>query len=108
MPGRQFRFDYAWPEALVAVEIQGGIYNNKVGGHTSTKGVMRDMQKFNTAQLLGWNVLLISYHNLVGSELEQTRRLVLFMLLRKLLSRTGERFVNLCQNVRQTKKTGVT
>lgn len=54
-PVRRFRFDYAWLNALVAVEIEGGIYTN--GRHTRGKGYKADMEKYNLATLLGWVIL---------------------------------------------------
>lgn len=56
-PTRRWRFDFAWPERRLAVEVQGGIYRG--GGHTSVTGVRRDIEKLNAAALLGWRVLLV-------------------------------------------------
>lgn len=52
---RKWRFDYAWPLRMVAVEIEGGIWSG--GRHTRGKGFLGDMQKYNQATLLGWRVL---------------------------------------------------
>lgn len=54
---RQWRFDFAWPEQRVAVEIHGGTYQRKRTGHTSMTGHQRDCEKMNAAQLAGWTVL---------------------------------------------------
>lgn len=51
---RQWRFDFAWPYAKVAVEIDGGIWSG--GRHTRGKGFENDCEKFNEAVLLGWRV----------------------------------------------------
>lgn len=51
---RQWRFDFAWPGYLVAVEIDGGIWSG--GRHTRGKGFENDCEKFNEALLLGWRV----------------------------------------------------
>lgn len=54
-PTRKWRFDYAWPERSLAAEIEGGAF---VGGrHTRGAGFVRDLEKYNTAVLLGWKVL---------------------------------------------------
>lgn len=98
MPTRKWRLDYAWPLNRLAIELQGGIYGNRTGGHTSTKGVMRDMQKLNTAQLLDWDVLYLARHDLLKKNLDQTRRLVVFMLLRSILDSSQDRFMELCIN----------
>jgi len=52
---RRWRFDFAWPEKLVSVEIEGGIYRG--GRHTSIKGFTADCEKYNAAALQGWQVL---------------------------------------------------
>ena len=53
-PKRKWRFDLAWPDRKVAIEIQGGIWSR--GRHTRGKGYLNDMEKLNEAQLLGWKV----------------------------------------------------
>lgn len=57
-PARRWRFDYAWPEAKVALEVEGGIWTG--GRHTSAKGFSRDMAKYNHAVTLGWGVLRVA------------------------------------------------
>ena len=64
LENRRWRFDYAWIAAKVAVEVDGGIYGigkrcpacgrRRVLGHTSVKGILRDMEKGNMAQAHGW------------------------------------------------------
>jgi very-short-patch-repair endonuclease len=51
---RRFRFDFAFPDRKVAVEIEGGgwIY----GRHHRPKGYEMDLEKYNLAQYLGWKV----------------------------------------------------
>lgn len=51
---RRFRFDYAWPEQLIALEVDGGVWTR--GRHTRGSGFMRDQEKTNLAALLGWRV----------------------------------------------------
>ena len=52
---RKWRFDFAWPEHHVAVEIDGGLF---VGhGHQRGPQFSKDCQKLNAAVLLGWRVL---------------------------------------------------
>lgn len=46
------RADFAWPEAQVAVEVQGGIWVK--GGHSSGSGIDRDAAKSFLAQADGW------------------------------------------------------
>ena len=53
---RNWRFDFAWPEYLVAVEMEGGIFMPK-GGHRSIGKYMVDSEKYNEAAVLGWRVI---------------------------------------------------
>jgi len=54
-PPRRWRFDFAWPEKRVAVEIEGGIFS--MGRHTRGQGFLADAEKYNRAAMLGWCVL---------------------------------------------------
>jgi hypothetical protein len=77
-PGRQWRFDLAWPEYLLFVEIEGGTWgravvcnkcNNTVTrltktgkrmqvregtGHTGGAIFAKNQEKYNRATLMGW------------------------------------------------------
>jgi len=67
--GRNWMFDFAWPEYKVAVEIEGLVMrqlrdhrtSEKVwcvyGRHATITGIKEDMVKYNTAALLGWTLL---------------------------------------------------
>lgn len=55
---RRWRFDFAWPERYVALEVEGGIWNR--GRHTSPKGFIADCEKYNSALVLGWKVLRVT------------------------------------------------
>ena len=54
---RKWRFDFAWPDHKLAVEIEGGMFQGSNTGHRSITGMMRDIEKYNAAQLDGWCVL---------------------------------------------------
>ncbi len=54
-PQRKWRFDFAWPEPRIAVEIQGGSW---VGGHSRGRAISREYEKHNAATNWGWRVLL--------------------------------------------------
>ena len=53
-PERRWRFDYAIPAHRIALEVEGGVWTG--GRHTSPKGFLGDMEKYNTATLMGWRV----------------------------------------------------
>jgi len=59
---RKWRFDFAWPEQRVAVEIEGGLYG--VSRHTTLLGYSADCEKYNRAALNGWRVLRFTAQHL--------------------------------------------
>jgi hypothetical protein len=58
--GRRWRFDVAWPERSIAVEVEGGSY--VAGRHTRPAGFEADCEKYNEAVALGWRVLRVTPH----------------------------------------------
>jgi hypothetical protein len=52
---RRWRFDYAYPEYLIAIEIEGGVWID--GRHTRGGGFEGDCEKYNSAACLGWRLL---------------------------------------------------
>ncbi|MCM1168922.1 MAG: endonuclease domain-containing protein [Bacteroides sp.] len=74
-PTRKWRFDYAIPAYKIAVEVEGGVWTQ--GRHTRPQGFLGDMEKYNTATLMGWRVfrttpnrlLSFSTRNLIKSAL---------------------------------------
>lgn len=51
---RRFRFDFAWINLMLGVEIEGGVYSG--GRHTRGVGYSRDLEKYNLAAMHGWTV----------------------------------------------------
>lgn len=56
--GRKWAFDLAWPDRMLAIEIEGGIWTQ--GRHTRGRGFEGDIAKYNQATLMGWAVLRIT------------------------------------------------
>lgn len=52
---RLWRFDYAFPQHLIALEVEGGVHTG--GRHIRPKGFLNDMEKYNAAAVAGWRVL---------------------------------------------------
>ena len=53
--GRKWRFDFAWPEKKIAVEVHGKVFGGRHTRHTATG----DWEKMNQAVLLGWRVITV-------------------------------------------------
>lgn len=64
--GRQFRLDRAWPEQMVACEVQGGVWAN--GAHSRGSGVQRDCVKLSMAAAVGWRVLPVTREMIESGE----------------------------------------
>lgn len=54
-PVRKWRFDLAFPEHKVAIEVHGAVFSG--GRHTRGMGFENDREKNNEAQIMGWTVL---------------------------------------------------
>jgi very-short-patch-repair endonuclease len=57
-PNRRWRFDFAFPDEMLAVEIEGGIWTG--GRHGRGAGFEKDCEKYNHAAIMGWTVLRYS------------------------------------------------
>ena len=76
-PSRRWRFDYAWPELMIAVEIDGFGF-----GHQSQQGIGGQNEKRNAAIELGWRVLVFDSRTLgskqgVADAVEQVCRVLM-------------------------------
>lgn len=63
---RKWRFDYAIPEHKIAIEVEGGVWTG--GRQTSPQGFLGDMEKYNTATVMGWRVLRTTPDKLLTNE----------------------------------------
>ena len=70
--GRKFRFDFAWLEQRLLVEVNGGTYTQ--GAHSTGQGIARDYEKANLAVLHGWRVLTFDGKAVKSGEAVETIR----------------------------------
>lgn len=59
-PERMFRSDFAYPEARILLEVQGGIWAANPGRHNRGSGYEDDLRRSNIAVLLGYRLLAFS------------------------------------------------
>ena len=78
-PDRLWRFDYAWPSAKLALEVDGGVWTS--GRHTRGSGYIGDMEKFNHAAMSGWRVLRVQPNELLKLQTIKMIRLCLWPTL---------------------------
>ena len=64
--GRRWRFDFAWPDLRLAVEVDGGIWIPGGGRHNRGAGYEADVEKLNVAVILGWRVLRFTPRHLAN------------------------------------------
>ena len=55
---RKWRFDFAWRAEKFALEIEGGVWIQ--GRHNRARGYVADLEKYNSAALLGWRILRVT------------------------------------------------
>lgn len=68
-PQRRWRFDWYIPSIKVAVEIEGGAWI--AGRHNRPIGYLKDMEKYNTATLMG-----IRVYRIARDDLKSARKIV--------------------------------
>jgi len=74
LDNRRFKFDWAIPDKMIAIEYEG-LFAKKGSGksrHTTATGYSKDSTKYNLAAINGWTVLrytAMTYKNIKG-ELE--------------------------------------
>ena len=57
-PDRRWRSDYRIGRVLV--EFEGGLFKGRKAGHSSVRGILRDIEKANAATLLGFTLIRIA------------------------------------------------
>lgn len=71
-PTRRWRFDWAWPAQRVALEVEGGVFIR--GRHSRGAGMVKDMEKYNAASLLGWRIMRVTPKQVANGEAVQLMR----------------------------------
>jgi hypothetical protein len=69
-PPRRWRFDLAWPDHKIALEVQGGIWTR--GRHTRGAALLKEWEKLNTAACDGWRILYCQPDDLLKAETTTT------------------------------------
>lgn len=70
---RRWRFDYAWPIQMVALEINGGVWTQ--GRHNRGAGAIADMEKLSEAAILGWRLIYATPEQVKdGTAMDRLRR----------------------------------
>lgn len=57
-PPRRWRFDFAWPDRMIALEVEGGTWIG--GGHNRGADYERNCEKYNEAALRGWILVRVT------------------------------------------------
>ena len=76
-PDRKWRADFCFLAEKLLVEIEGGVWLGKTGGHTSGKGMEAIMEKYNQATLLGFKLLRFSSEAVKSGKAIKMTKLVL-------------------------------
>ena len=74
-PTRKWRADFHLKGKKVLVEVEGGIWSN--GRHTRGKGYLGDLDKYNAATMMGYQVIRFSTEQVKsGKAIEQILKLI--------------------------------
>lgn len=74
-PGRRWRFDFAYPDRKIGIEVEGGIWRQGGGAHSHPLNILRDIEKYNAAAVLGWRILRFTTEDVSnGVAVETIRR----------------------------------
>lgn len=65
---RKWRSDWLITGTRVLVEFEGGLFAKRAAGHSSTTGILRDIEKYNSAALAGWIVIRITPNYIKSGE----------------------------------------
>ena len=74
-PSRKWRADFHLKGKKILVEVEGGIWSN--GRHTRVKGYLGDLEKYNAATMMDYQVIRFSTEQVKsGKAIEQILKLI--------------------------------
>lgn len=74
-PTRKWRADFHLKDKKILVEVEGGIWSN--GRHTRGKGYLGDLEKYNAATMMGYQVIRFSTEQVKsGLAIQQIEKMV--------------------------------
>ena len=74
-PSRKWRADFHLKGRMILIEVEGGIWSG--GRHTRGKGYIGDMEKYNAAAMLGYQVIRFSTEQVKsGLAIQQIEKMV--------------------------------
>lgn len=65
-PSRRWRFDFAYPDVMLAIECEGGTWSE--GRHVRGGGFLEDCRKYAEATIAGWRVLRFTSEQIESGE----------------------------------------
>jgi hypothetical protein len=68
LPPRRWRADWRVKGANVLIEFEGGLFKKRAAGHSSVSGILRDIEKYNSAAIAGWLVIRITPKHVMSGE----------------------------------------
>lgn len=57
LPERKYSADFAFVDARIIVEVDGGIFRKGGGAHSHPTNILRDMERTNEATVRGWRLM---------------------------------------------------
>lgn len=76
-PSRLWRADFYIHSAKLLIEIEGGVWLGRAGGHTSGKGFIANCEKYNKATEMGFKLLRYPTDQVISLAcLPQIRRII--------------------------------
>jgi len=74
---RKWRFDMAFLEDMIAIEVQGGVFSG--GRHSRGAGMRKDYEKHNQAVLYGWRMIYVLPEQVLKADLVNLIKKVMYV-----------------------------